>query len=221
VRLGATDLASKGYQVMGRTAALQPAWTVRMSGAGTQHETLLEAAVAGDRAAREAVLGQAAAVAMRVAMALLGSRDEAKGACQEVLIRLHRSLDRVDPSRPLSPYVRRITVNVCRDRARKRRRRSIEVPTAEVPAVSGGEPSVERIVAGRHLGESIQGCMEELTRTERTAFVLRHVEGLSAVEAARCMGCSPGTVRGYAHRARGRIRERLLAKHPELEEDLP
>ena len=206
---------------MGRTEALQPAWMVRMSDAGTRRDASLEAAVAGDRAAQDAVLAKAAAVAMRVATALLGSRDEAKGACQEVLIRLHRSLDRVDPSRPLSPYVRRITVNVCRDRARQRRRRAVEVATAEVPAVAGPEPSVERIVAGRHLGESIQGCMEELSPTERTAFVLRHVEGLTAVEAARCMGCSPGTVRGYAHRARGHIRERLLALHPELEEDLP
>ena len=196
-----------------------PTWMVGMG--GTRTEALLEAAVDGDRAARNEVLRAAATLAMRVAGSLLGSRDEAKDACQEVLLRLHRSLDRVDPSRPLNPYVRQITVNVCRDRLSRRGRLAREVLTAEVPSVSNGEPSAERIVAGRRIGASIRDCLQQLTRTERTAFVLRHVEGLSAAVAAEVMGCSAVTVRGYAHRARGRIREQLLRRHPELEEDLP
>jgi len=166
------------------------------------------------------LLRQAAELAMAVAYRFLGSREEALDATQEVLLRIHRSAGRLDPARPVAPYVRRIAVNVCHDRLARRGREAREVTMAQAPSVPDGTPSVEQVVAGRRLGTSIRACVETLPPAERIAFVLRYVEGLSAADAGGLMGCSATTVRGHCHRARARLRKSLLRMHPELLEDL-
>ena len=45
--------------------------------------------------------------------------------------------------------------------------------------------------------------------TQRTAFLLRHVHGVSIEEAAGIMGCRPGTVKSHLFRATASLRERL------------
>ena len=170
---------------------------------------------------RDELLRQAADLSMRIGCRLLGNRQEALDATQEVLLRLHRSADRLEPDRSVAPYVRRIAVNVCHDRLSRRGRDAREVAIAEVPSFPDGAPSVEQVVGGRRLGASIRACIDTLPPAERSAFLLRHVEGLSTAEVAEHLGCAPVTVRGHCHRARARLRRSLLRMHPELQEDLP
>lgn len=184
-----------------------------------QTQTWIERAAAGDRFAREQLLTRAADDALRVAYRILGDRQEALDATQEVLLRLHHAWHRIDAERPLTPYVRRIAVNVCRDRlvaAGKRRQREIGGERPE-PAAAG--PSSENIAERRQRIQSVRSCLSHLSPRERTAFVLRHVDGLPAVEVAGLMDCTPSTVRGYCHTARKKLREQMRAMHPEWLED--
>lgn len=184
-------------------------------------ESLLLRAVRGDRAAREAVMAEAARTALPVALRFLGDRQDALEVCQEVLVRLHRSWERLDPDRPLGPYVRQIAANASRDRLAASRRRSLEVVSAELPPVPSAEPASDGVAARRQLLASVRACLEGLAPTERTAFTLRHVDGLAATEVAQLMGCSSSTARGYCHAARKRIRRYLAARHPDLEGETP
>ncbi len=182
-------------------------------------ETTIERAAAGDRAAREQLLAHGADVALRVCHRILGDRQEALEATQEVLLRLHRAVERLDPDRPLDPYVRRIAVNVCNDRlsaAGKRRRRERGGVGPEPVAAC---PSSERIADRHQRLASVRRCLDELSPRERTAFVLRFVDGLPAVEVAALIGCTPSTVRGYCHAARKRLRAAMAERHPEWLED--
>lgn len=205
---------------MGRTATLELTWMAGSNpGWGDADDgTLIAAAATGDEAATEALLSRATPRAFRLAWRLLGDPDRAREACQEVLIRVHRATPRLDPARPLGPYVRQVTLNVCRDRMSARARRAREVVAARPPDVAAAGPGVERLVEGRRLAAAVRACLDELTPRERTAFVLRQLEGRSAAEAARLMRCRPSTVRFHCHRARARLRECLLARHPDLEE---
>jgi len=184
-----------------------------------QTQTLIARAAAGDRTARDRLLAGVADHALRIAYRILGDREEALEATQEVLLRVHRALGRIDPERPLNPYVRRIAVNVCRDRmsaAGKRRRREIDGDGPE-PAAAG--PSAEQVAERQQRIESVRSCLADLSPRERTAFVLRHVDGLLAVEVAGLMGCSASTVRGHCHAARKKLRQRMRDLHPEWLED--
>ncbi len=204
---------------MDRTAALELGWATMRDAAPTDERALLVAAVGGDRVARDRLLSDAARLTLPVAYRLLGDRDEARDVCQEVMIRLHRSLARLDTSRSVGPYVRRIAVNVCRDQLAKRSRSVREVTSVELPRLAAAGPGVDTQVDRRRLRDSIQACLDRLPEGERTAFVLCRVQGLTSAEAGEQMQCSAVTVRGYVHRARKRVREMLVDMHPDLVED--
>src|SRR3972149_7647653 len=54
----------------------------------------------------------------RLAYLLLGDADDAEDVAQEAFIRAYRALDRFDASRPLRPWLLRITSNLARNQRR-------------------------------------------------------------------------------------------------------
>src|SRR5437867_11167730 len=81
----------------------------------------LHLAKSGDTAAFEALLRIHEIQVARTALRLLGNRLDAQDAAQEVFLRLHRNLRRIDGTGNLSGWLYRVTVNICRDMLRKRR----------------------------------------------------------------------------------------------------
>jgi RNA polymerase sigma-70 factor (ECF subfamily) len=71
-------------------------------------------------------------------------------------------------------------------------------------------------IASDDTHEMVMQMTDRLTLGQKTAFVLRDVEGFTSAEVAEIMDCTQTTVRTHLHRARARLRE-LLARHcPEL-----
>ena len=54
----------------------------------------------------------------------------------------------------------------------------------------------------------------KLPRRQRAVLVLRYYEGLSDTEIAEVLGCTPGTVRGYASRALAALRVQITQQTP-------
>lgn len=143
------------------------------------------------------------AALLRTAYLLTGHRADAEDLLQTALARCVPAWGRVsgDPE----PYVR--TVLVRENVSRWRRRRWREVSTDLVDdGLAGGvdDPSVaDRVTLVR--------ALEQLPPRQRTAVVLRHVEGLPEREVATAMGCSVGTVKSQTHAGLRRLRQ-LLAE---------
>jgi RNA polymerase sigma-70 factor (ECF subfamily) len=55
----------------------------------------------------------------------------------------------------------------------------------------------------------IAEAMEELSVSEKTAFVLRHYEGMCIDEVSRVLGCRPGAARHSVFRAVQKLRRAL------------
>jgi RNA polymerase sigma-70 factor (ECF subfamily) len=173
----------------------------------------------GDAEAFEELVGRHERCVYGTAWRLLGHLEDARDAAQEVFLRLYRSLARIDPGRPLQPWLYRVTVNVCRDLGRERRRRSRWSPSSveELRGERGLEPEdplagPERRAEAAQETRRMLELLEELPDKERTALVLRDLEGLSTAEVAECLGSSPVTVRTQISRARlklHRLRRRL------------
>jgi len=147
------------------------------------------------------------ALVARVSWRLLGNREDARDATQEVWLRTVRAAHRLDPERDPKPWLIRITVNVCRTLLR-RRSRNIE-PLDELPQAVVAErlalaPDQERRLAAAEAATALHAVLARLPRRERTAIVLRDLEGLTTREVARALGCTQGTVR--SHLSRGRLR---------------
>jgi len=175
--------------------------------------SLLDRAKSGDAAAFEDIVIRYERQLYRTALRLLGHREDAQDAVQEVFLRFHKYLARFDETRELEPWLYRITVNACRTIGKKRRRAAaIEIekaPAEDVASPCRGEAAVELDEARQIVVEGLK----RLSEKERAALVLRDIEGLSTKEVARILGSSETTVRSQISRARvkmKRYRHRML-----------
>jgi RNA polymerase sigma-70 factor (ECF subfamily) len=165
----------------------------------------LERAMAGDRGAFDELLRRYERRVLMTAWRLLGSKEDAQDAAQEVFLRLYRHLHRVDPKRPLSPWFYRMTVNVCHDLHRRRRWDSV-LRVEEVDCASpDADPAGEFTRAEQK--QMIAAALQTLTEKERAAVVLRDIQGLSTSEVAGILGSRETTVRSQISSGRVKIKK--------------
>ena len=165
---------------------------------------LIERAVAGDHSAFEQILARYERRVLTLAWRLLGKLEDAQDASQEVFLRAFRFLHRFDRRRPFEPWLVRMTVNVCRDVGRKRMRDAGVALNPETLR-SASDPHSE--FTSEQNRQMLHGLLRGLPEKERTALVLRDLEGLSTAEVAGILGSSEVTVRSQISKARLKIRK--------------
>lgn len=181
-----------------------------MDGGDTEVPRLLAQAKSGDLGAFEQILILHQRQVYLTALRLLGRREDAQDAAQEVFLRLHKHLRRFDDSRQFSPWLYRMTVNVCRDLARERLRHAGAATELEM-AASALDPLAEAGLAERK--RLVGAALARLPEKERAAIVLRDIEGLTTREVARILGSAEVTVRSQISSARRKMKtilERFL-----------
>ncbi len=187
--------------------------------------SLVERARAGDAAAFEQLMVCTERRVAATAWRILGNREDARDALQEIFLRLYKYLGSYRPGQDFHGWLYRITVNVCRDMLRGGR--GMKPPPGAALVSSPDED--ERTPLPRD--ERAGGCGTEeaallterraiigralatLPEKERTAIVLRDLEGRTTEEVARLMKTRPATVRSQVSTARTKLRlycERLL-----------
>ena len=160
----------------------------------------------GDLAAFDELMTLTERRVVSIAWRMLGDREAARDAAQEVFLRVYRSLGRYRSGEPFMAWVYRITVNVCHDARRKRRRNAERyTPLDDV------DPPAHAACLDEHVLELqrralVARALDALSEREREAFVLRDLEGLSTDEVARLLGTRPVTVRSQASMARAKIK---------------
>jgi RNA polymerase sigma-70 factor, ECF subfamily len=135
---------------------------------------------------------------LRVAYRLLGRLEDAQDAAQEVFLRLFRNLDRIgaDPK----SWLYRVTVNICNDHHR-RRKMALELDS-RTHSTADPAPDPERALALEERKRLVMEGLQTLPERERTAVVLRDIEGLSTAEVAGILGVEEVTVRSQVSSAR-------------------
>jgi len=131
---------------------------------------------------------------------ILGDTEEVKDAVQETFLRVFRHLKRYDEEGDFHAWIARITINVCRDLDRRRKRRAF-VPINEMSICSNER--LDDAVAAR---VDLALLVRVLPERERLAIILRDVEGFSTEEVATILGNAQTTVRVQVRNARIKLR---------------
>lgn len=144
-----------------------------------------------------------------IALRTGGNRHDAEELVQDCLVRAYRALATYEPARirdlRLRGWLTTILLNAGRNRARVKR-----VPTAELAFEPGTEPAFDPLER-RDQREIWARLLGGLSPAQRTAVVLRHVDGLSYAEIAEAVGRPEGTVKAHVHRGLAALRTALLA----------
>lgn len=154
----------------------------------------------------------------RVAFRMLKDAQAAEDAAQEVFMTVHRAIESHDPTRPLAPWLARITYNNCLKRLDKRRRlyeRQLAVDEGSY-AAADHNPSPELRVHQKQMAQHIDHALDRLSAQDRGLIVLRYREGFSDSEISLATRMPVGTVKSRLHRARGKLKQYLAPLFKEV-----
>ena len=118
---------------------------------------------------------------------------EREDVVQDTLMALHRARHTYDPSRPFEPWLFAIARHVLVDHFRRRGVRAAREVLVDVFPERGGE--------ARSDGPRLEDALERLPASQREAFEMLKLEGLSVVVAAARAGTTTGALKVRAHRA--------------------
>lgn len=182
---------------------------------------LVERAQKGDLAAFDQIMICTQRRVLSLAWKLLGNTDDARDAAQEVFLRTFKFLPRLRPEYDLHGWIYRVTVNVCRDIARRRKIGGNDFVSLDANQLTDGLEALPSSVDAEEAAilsqkrAIIARALESLTARERAVLVLRDIEGCSTEDVARAMGSRPATVRSQICAARAKIKlycDQLLQK---------
>jgi RNA polymerase sigma-70 factor (ECF subfamily) len=171
---------------------------------------------AGDANAFRVLVERHSRSLFRLAFRMTGNQQDAEDVVQESFLRAYRQLGNFDERASFGTWMYRIASNCSLDLVRARKRRNdrmapvddenMEDPMAKLPSE---DPTPERLALSSEVREKVAEAMEDLSPTERTAFVLRHFEGMRMEEVSRVLECQPGAAKHSVFRAVQKLRRAL------------
>ena len=196
---------------------MKPVPSITWTEVGGREAALIQRCAAGDEDACSELVAEHQRMVYQLSLNLLGDHNEALDLSQEVFLRVFRTLHGFRGQSALRTWIYRIVVNQARNRQRwwRRRHRSQQVSLdehinahGELPAPgNGGSP--DRILGQKQLAERIRESLDRLPFDQRTAIVLREIDGLSYEEIGFSLGIAVGTVKSRLARAREALRAQL------------
>ncbi|MCO4773287.1 MAG: sigma-70 family RNA polymerase sigma factor [Deltaproteobacteria bacterium] len=177
---------------------------------------LIERVLDGEQASYGLLVQRYQSKIFAVAYGVLRHREDAREVSQEVFIKAYRNLPSFRRDSSFYTWIYRITVNLAIDFQRKAHRKrettfeSVKLGPNEISATGPrpmGNPSL--VLEEKQLGETIQLAIEQLPADQKTAVILREIQGLSYKEIAETMGCAEGTVMSRLFYARKKLQELL------------
>jgi RNA polymerase sigma-70 factor (ECF subfamily) len=193
----------------------------RMEGSDDDAETVAQARAGGADAFRRLVERHSRNV-FRLAYRMTRNEHDAEDVVQETFLRAYRNLDRFEERAQFGSWVYRIAANCAYDSLRARERRQEDADPVPLDASNGpvtelpsGEPAADRIVFGGEVRRRVALAMRRMSALEKSAFTLRHFEGMSIEEIGRALDLDTSAAKQSVFRAVRKVRD-ALGRDPAL-----
>lgn len=144
---------------------------------------------------------------LRYAVMLTGDRELAQDLVQDVMVKVHSHWRRVQAADHPRLYVKTMLTRAFISWRRRWAVRNVVLIHDDVD----GEPERDHALSIVDRADVWQR-LAILPRQQRAVLVLRYYEQLTDPEIATMLGCSAGTVRGYASRALTTLRLNITAE---------
>jgi RNA polymerase sigma-70 factor (ECF subfamily) len=163
----------------------------------------------GDLAAFEALYDKYKGQVYRTALAITRDQSAAEDILQECFLKVYVHVDKIDVSRPLSPWIHRIAVNLSYNWVTKRKRWLPSLGEVIDQFVSDDHDSPEHVLEREELQRIVQEAIHSLSFAQRVVIVLFYLNGFSLEEIAYILDCPVGTVKSRLYYGRQNLRRKL------------
>ena len=172
---------------------------------------LIELCRVGDSSAIEHFVQTYQQAIYRLALSILDDSTEAEDATQDSLLAALRSLDSFRGTASLTTWLYSITVNICRTRLQrhKRRERLVEILGGILQVYKTRQVSAEEHAMQNESEEILWKTVHRMDEKHRIPIVLRYYHDLSVAEIATILQIPEGTVHSRLNTARRQLHEVL------------
>jgi RNA polymerase sigma-70 factor, ECF subfamily len=171
---------------------------------------LVERVRSGDEDAFRLLVERHTRAIYRMAYRITGNAADADDVVQETFLRAYRRLDTFDARATFTTWVHRIGVNCSLDLLDARRRREGRIDASDdLSTIASHDALPDRVVHGLEMQRAVAAALTGLSGNERTAFVLRHFEGMPLEEIGQILGTRMNATKNTIFRAVRKLREQL------------
>jgi RNA polymerase sigma-70 factor (ECF subfamily) len=178
--------------------------------------TLVRRAQSGEHGAFNILVRKYRHRVMKVSLRYTRNRADAEDAVQETFLKAYWGLPNFRGDAAFYSWLHRIAINSAKNVFLLRTRKSSAFAfdfgnrgeTQEVVVLKDLD-TPEDLALADEVFDAVNGAIESLCEEQRTAIVLRELQGLSYSQVASAMGCPVGTVRSRVFRARETINRQL------------
>jgi RNA polymerase sigma-70 factor, ECF subfamily len=201
---------------MGGELSVKPVRAITWNDVGGREASLIQRCAARDEDACAELVSEHQRMVYQLSLNLLNDHNEALDLSQEVFLRVFRTIQTFRGHSSLRTWIYRIVINQARNRQRwwRRRHRSQQVSLDQHIEDHGElaeriDSGPDRLVGQKQLAERIRVALDGLPFDQKTAIVLREIDGLSYEEIGFSLGIAVGTVKSRLARAREGLRAQL------------
>jgi RNA polymerase sigma-70 factor (ECF subfamily) len=145
----------------------------------------------------------------RTALAITSEPEAAADLLQDVFLRLHRFAHRIDPERPIQPWLYRITANLSYTWMKRRSRWLRFLHEMSDWVSRERRPSVQRQVELDEEIRWVQQAVASLPLPQRVVVALYYVNDLSLKEISETLDIPVGTVKSRLYYGRSVLKKKL------------
>lgn len=158
----------------------------------------------GNKNAFRFVVSKHQGLVLHVVGRMVGQQDEVEDICQEVFIKVFKTIKNFRGDAKLSTWIAKIAYNTAITHIRKQQRRG-EVSYNEQPTLIGlheDDSLNQRVVEKNEAKKYLLQLIETLPVNYRTVLTLFHLEEFTYKEIEEITGMPEGTIKSYLNRAR-------------------
>lgn len=172
---------------------------------------LIRKCKAGDARFYEPLVRAYEPAGLRLAVAMMGNREDARDALQDAFVKTYQSLHRFDLRRPFGPWFYQILRNQCRDMLRSRQARFKMEALDERLELRPSDPekSPERVRQRSAARETLWKALQKVGEDHREVLVLKELQGFRYNEIAEILDVPEGTVASRLFHARKALKDAL------------
>jgi RNA polymerase sigma-70 factor (ECF subfamily) len=183
-----------------------------MSDTQLAEEAAIGKARRGDRDAFRVLVEHHARAVFRLAWRMTGNEIDAEDIVQETFLKAWKQMAKFDGRASFGTWLHRICANCALDHLRSRQRRQEtrqfvrEDNTDPLAALTAESPSPERLAMSSQVAAILGAAINGLSDMERTAFIMRHYEGMGIEAISTVLGVQTGAAKHSVFRAVQKLR---------------
>lgn len=156
------------------------------------------------------IYNQYAKLVYNLSLHYLQNPEDAQEATQDVFVKIYNKIEGFNNNSSLKTWIYRITINHCLDVIKSKNRKWRTLFTREAEnndSVDFDHPGIK--MESKEAVEKIMSHINDLPQNQKTALILKGIEGLSQKEIASILNINEKALESLLTRARANLKSKL------------